>query len=513
MRRSSLLLSSAVAAALAAAGVTSTALGQDAEPVNTMLVIDASNSMWGQIDGVNKIVIAKDVVDGLLYDIPAERRLGLVAYGHRRQGDCSDIEVLAQPGADRDAMRAAVRGLSPRGRTPLTDSVRVAAETLAVSDGGTSSVILISDGLETCEADPCALAAALKAANANFTIHVVGFDVTEEERAGLICMAEETGGLFIAADDAESLAEALSTVTQLGGDVAPEPTVSEPVPSHVVLKATILSGGPQIQSQLAWSVTPAAGGDAVFTASETGVAETDILPGDYHIDVTWTGWRDETPKTGALDISINDQNTHVYTLPIDLGLPVTLEAPASTPEGVAVDVTWSGPDDLGGIVSIAAVEDSPLDRIFFFAGERSRDAYADAAEDGADLDTDGDGDFDQDDAATSVLGIPPIAGAYEVRYSLSSPSIVLARRPIEVTDSIYTLNAPESAPISSQITVEWDGPLTPGDTISLAPVGQIRPLNNTNYTRIAEGEPATLTAPSEPGEYEIRYVMATGYTT
>ena len=66
-------------------------LAQDeAKSEDAILILDASGSMWGQIDGINKIVIAKDVVESLVRSLPDEQRLGLVAYGHRRKGDCSD---------------------------------------------------------------------------------------------------------------------------------------------------------------------------------------------------------------------------------------------------------------------------------------------------------------------------------------------------------------------------------------------------------------------------------------
>ena len=44
--------------------------------------------MWGQIRGEAKIVTTRSVIDGL----PAEQAVGLLAYGHRRDGDCQDIE-------------------------------------------------------------------------------------------------------------------------------------------------------------------------------------------------------------------------------------------------------------------------------------------------------------------------------------------------------------------------------------------------------------------------------------
>ena len=61
---------------------------------STILVFDVSNSMWGQIDGVSKIEIARDVIGDMVRDWDEDVDLGLVAYGHRRKGDCSDIEAV-----------------------------------------------------------------------------------------------------------------------------------------------------------------------------------------------------------------------------------------------------------------------------------------------------------------------------------------------------------------------------------------------------------------------------------
>jgi Ca-activated chloride channel family protein len=60
----------------------------------SIIVLDASGSMWGQINGEAKIDIAKRVVSDLLSTLDPSLELGLVAYGHRRKGDCTDIESL-----------------------------------------------------------------------------------------------------------------------------------------------------------------------------------------------------------------------------------------------------------------------------------------------------------------------------------------------------------------------------------------------------------------------------------
>ena len=174
-----------------------------------ILILDASGSMWGQIDGQNKIVLAREVLGGLLDGLTEGRPVGLVVYGHRREGDCQDIEVVqsVQP-LQGDALKQKVNALNPKGKTPITASLRQAIE-LAGQRPGAATVVLISDGLETCGLDPCAAVAEAKARGVDFLLHVVGFDVGSQELAQLQCTANAGGGLFLMADDAASLSSAL----------------------------------------------------------------------------------------------------------------------------------------------------------------------------------------------------------------------------------------------------------------------------------------------------------------
>lgn len=181
-----------------------------------MIIFDASGSMWGQIDGTSKLVIAKDVVKDTIAKLPENSSIGLMAYGHRTKGDCQDIEVLAEPmsGASNKAfINEAVDNLSAKGKTPLSAAVLQAAQILRYEEDK-ATVILLSDGKETCDLDPCQVATELGAAGVDFTAHVVGFDIAEpEEIAQLQCLADNTGGQFFSANDADELADALEKVS------------------------------------------------------------------------------------------------------------------------------------------------------------------------------------------------------------------------------------------------------------------------------------------------------------
>lgn len=60
--------------------------GLSSEGSDLLFVLDGSGSMWGQVDGVAKITTAKQALTGLIGDLPAQTNVGLMAYGHRREG-------------------------------------------------------------------------------------------------------------------------------------------------------------------------------------------------------------------------------------------------------------------------------------------------------------------------------------------------------------------------------------------------------------------------------------------
>ncbi|MEM9439792.1 MAG: VWA domain-containing protein [Pseudomonadota bacterium] len=204
---------------------TSAADAPSTPPERAVLILDASGSMWGQIEGTHKITIARDVISGLLENWDSNVHLGVTAYGHREKGNCADIETLAPLGkVNRSSIMASIETLNPKGKTPLTDAVRQAAKQLRHTEER-ATVILVSDGKETCDADPCAAAAELEASGVDFTVHVVGFDLDAEEKAQLQCIADGTGGQFLNAANASELHDAMTTTVEL---------VAEPAPKRVV---------------------------------------------------------------------------------------------------------------------------------------------------------------------------------------------------------------------------------------------------------------------------------------
>ncbi len=191
-----------------------TSAGAQAKPQypEMMFIIDASGSMWSKTGNQTRMEAAKQVMNEIVPSLPPEVRIGLTAYGHNRKGDCNDIETLIPPGSDdRDELLRKVMALNPKGMTPMAAAIENVAHQLRNNETETT-IVLLSDGEETCHDSPCAVVKSLKDSGIKFILHVVGFGVDRKQKEQLSCMAEAGGGKYFGAADYSSLLAAFKTV-------------------------------------------------------------------------------------------------------------------------------------------------------------------------------------------------------------------------------------------------------------------------------------------------------------
>ncbi|MEL6690817.1 MAG: VWA domain-containing protein [Pseudomonadota bacterium] len=430
---------------------------------NTILVLDGSGSMWGQIDGVNKIVIAREVVGTLLDDFPQDQNLGLTVYGHRTRGDCSDIETVVAPDAGTlPAIRQAVNGINPRGKTPMTDALIAAAQALRFTEEA-ATVILVSDGIETCNPDPCAAAAALEQAGIDFTAHVVGFDVTDPEAlAQMQCIAGNTGGQFLSASNSSELSSALTQVA-----VAPEPALGS-----VAFLAREGAGGPIIE-EAAWAIVPQnAQGRLDFTGQQTY----ELPLGAYNVQVQWArtgqvieGGFQVAPEGGTVEV--------VFEPPIEI-VPVTFRAVLGAEDGPLVDgpVEWA-------VTGLGNATGNPL------TAEMAEGSYVVTAY------------WLAQEATSEPVQFIAIPGGREVVVVFEEPK------------PLATLIAPETAVVGSTIEVAWEGPGAERDVVAITDAGRTDttyPYRFANKTDVKSGSPLKLLMPTQPGDYVVEYSLGDG---
>jgi len=181
-------------------------------------MLDASGSMLARIGERPKIDIAHESLTALVAKLPNTTNVALRAYGHRRGEDCSDSELIVPLARiDRAALAGRIEAVNPtaNGMTPIGFSLRQVADDLKGAQGDTL-VVLVSDGEETCDADPVQIAAQLHAANPRRRIDVIGFNIGPEEARGrLSAIAQSGGGSYFDAGGAAQLAEALQQAVTL----------------------------------------------------------------------------------------------------------------------------------------------------------------------------------------------------------------------------------------------------------------------------------------------------------
>ncbi|MGO9533260.1 MAG: vWA domain-containing protein [Syntrophobacteraceae bacterium] len=244
---------------------------------NFIFILDASGSMWAKVQGRVKIDVAKEVLSGLIKDLPGTAKVGLVAFGHRQKGDCSDVEELAPLSPpDKEALVSIIRGINPKGMTPITFAVEKVAESLKGIQEETT-IVLVSDGEETCKGDPCARVRELRASGIKFVMHVIGFDVNERQKAQLSCIAQAGGGFYFTARNAGELA------------LAARKAVAKPerLPGTMTIRA--LSYGKPVRAYC--EVFRGGGQDAQQMEKvtegwiENGVMAYQLIPGVYDVKV------------------------------------------------------------------------------------------------------------------------------------------------------------------------------------------------------------------------------------
>jgi len=305
-------------------------------PPTLIFIMDASGSMNGRLEGTVKIAAVRKVMTNLLAELPAELNVGLVAYGHRRKGDCSDVEMLVPPavgGAGKTA--EAIAALLPKGKTALAAAFAQIGTYAKQQEGGVT-VVLVSDGAETCGGDPCNVAKKLRQQGIQ-AIHVVGYDVSGPAVDQLQCIAREGGGRYFQADSSEGLAAALGAVRdhvvtsaalpESSAKAAGSPAAAKTRRAKVTGAGTIvLAPAPWVQTPpMYWLLVDAETGQEIVRSK---IDTARVNPGTYQIV-----WRqgehgaDEVRLSEVVRLESGDKITVPLETGLQLSVPKDIQAP------------------------------------------------------------------------------------------------------------------------------------------------------------------------------------------
>lgn len=188
--------------------------------IAVQFILDASGSMGASAGHDTKMEVARNAFINALDVIEeADISASLRAYGfdasveHTAAASCPNTAQLTGfVSGDLTELRTAADGLSPYGYTPIAASLEAAANDLMAVEARERLIVLLSDGEETCDGDPVAMAETIRGRDINVSAYVVGFDLDTEQAAQMRAVAEAAGGRYINAPDGEALAEAMREV-------------------------------------------------------------------------------------------------------------------------------------------------------------------------------------------------------------------------------------------------------------------------------------------------------------
>ena len=288
------------------------------------LVLDGSGSMKGLLGADTKADLVKRFLKDLsepwstLKEPPIH--LAIRTFGSQfstELAQCDDTKLLMPLGGlDPSKITEALSSWTPQGMSPLAATLKEAAKDLP--EGGPQVdrvIILLADGADTCNQDPCQTAGELYDSPSKTIIHVIAFDSDEPT---LKCIAEKGHGEFVLARTPEELATAL------------DQTFRTTVPYNLKLK--ILIGGSPLPSTL--TVYKAGSTEVVKQETSYGVQLLRLPPGSYDIRVEYSAsYESPKPAKQLKGVDLTASGKVEQELRFDLG---SVDVSGSDGSGVAV---------------------------------------------------------------------------------------------------------------------------------------------------------------------------------
>jgi Ca-activated chloride channel family protein len=185
------------------------------ETTRILFIFDASQSMFGHFGGESKIDVAQKLFSEALDSLKhiENLELALRVYGNRsninsRSQDCDDTHLEVPFGrANIDEIKHVIKGVVPKGTTPIARSLELSKDDFPPCTNCRNVIVLITDGIEACDGDPCAIARALRKNDVFLKPFVIGVGVIDDYKKHFYCI-----GNYYDAKDKEQFKTVLSLV-------------------------------------------------------------------------------------------------------------------------------------------------------------------------------------------------------------------------------------------------------------------------------------------------------------
>jgi Ca-activated chloride channel family protein len=162
-----------------------------------LFIFDASQSMMGYWQKNKKIDIARKVLIHMIDSLEQLKnvKMALRLYGHQRPvppQDCSDTRLEVPFGENNaGAIRQKLRYVIPKGTTPIAGSLEAGANDFPPEcDNCRNIIILITDGIEACDRDPCEVSYDLQKQGIVLKPFVIGIGIDEGFKETFDCIGQ-----------------------------------------------------------------------------------------------------------------------------------------------------------------------------------------------------------------------------------------------------------------------------------------------------------------------------------
>ncbi|MDP1726148.1 MAG: VWA domain-containing protein [Bacteroidota bacterium] len=169
---------------------------QSPRPIKTriLFLLDASGSMYAKLDDDSRINIAKKLLCKTIDSLYGQKNLeiALRVYGHTSptsQRNCKDTRLEVPFGENNfAAVKKRINSITPKGTTLIAHSLLQSAYDFPKEPYTRNVIILITDGIEECSGDPCAVSEALQSQGIVLKPFIIGIGSTDEFKKAFECV-------------------------------------------------------------------------------------------------------------------------------------------------------------------------------------------------------------------------------------------------------------------------------------------------------------------------------------
>jgi hypothetical protein len=204
---------------------------------NVLFIYDSSRSLWGFHNGKPRAEFARSVLREVVQGLPQDASLGMIAFGHRNQDSCTDVETIAPIGSKKgQSIINIAKELRPKGKTSIAAALAQAPEAFKNVDGA-KIIVLITDGGEECDEDPCAVTKKLAQSGLAVRVNTLGLNLSQREQEQLQCIAKAGSGRFFDVKDNQTMYKAISDIKAEVVSIANSSTTIQVAPPEDAGKA------------------------------------------------------------------------------------------------------------------------------------------------------------------------------------------------------------------------------------------------------------------------------------